>query len=77
MIVVRDSTRQLREELENGDGPLGGAEQAPHVRSLVTALLRNYRLKDSLEAALALSEAAAEGARAHGRTPRPRWRTLV
>lgn len=33
----------------------------------MTALLRNYRLKDSLEAALALSEAAAEGARAHAK----------
>lgn len=66
VIVVRDSTAQLREELEYGTG-----NSDPDVRALVTSLLRNYRLKDSLEAALPLggfgSDAAREAAAGHGK----------
>lgn len=65
VIVVRDSTAQLRDELENGtDIP------DPNVRGLVTALLKNYQLKDSLEAALSLggfSEAGKEAAVGHAK----------
>ena len=66
VIVVRDSTEQLRADLENGTGA-----EDPDVRALVTSLLRNYRLKESLEAALALgafgSDAAREAAAGHGK----------
>jgi hypothetical protein len=64
-IQVRDSTAQLRDDLENGTGA-----SDPDVRALVTSLLRNYRLKESLDAALALgslSGAAKDGATAHAK----------
>lgn len=67
VIVVRDSTAQLREELEYGTEN----NSDPDVRALVTSLLRNYRLKESLEAALPLggfgSDAAREAAAGHGK----------
>jgi hypothetical protein len=64
---VRDSTAQLRDDLENGTGAAD-----PDVRALVTSLLKNYQLKDSLDAALALgafagSAAAKDGAVAHAK----------
>lgn len=65
VIIVWNSTAQLREELEYGTG------SDPDVRSLVTSLLRNYRLKESLEAALALggfsSETVRDAAAGHGK----------
>ena len=47
VIIVRDSTQQLEEELTNGDS-------YPDVRALITSLLRNYKLKESLSSALPL-----------------------
>ncbi len=63
---MRDSTAQLRDDLENGTGAAD-----PDVRALVTSLLRNYQLKDSMDAALALGafggSAAKDGAVAHAK----------
>lgn len=64
VIVVRDSTAQLSDELENGTG---GTE--PDVRALVNSLLRNYQLKASLDTALGglAAAGAKEAAVAHAK----------
>ncbi|TFJ80743.1 hypothetical protein NSK_007920 [Nannochloropsis salina CCMP1776] len=47
VLIVRDSTEQLEEELTSGD-------TYPDVKALVNSLIRNYKLKSSMESALAL-----------------------
>lgn len=47
VIIVKDSTEQLEDELTNGNS-------YPDVKALINSLLRNYQLKNSMDTSLAL-----------------------
>lgn len=47
VIVVRDTMKQLEEQLESGDYP-------PDIRGLVKSIIKNYKLRENLAKAMAL-----------------------